>query len=185
MNRRRALKQLAFLSGSLLLGPGCTFNPKRVSEVHDRLNITPEKKQLLTKVVHTLIPGSETPGSVDLDIHHFVLVMVYDMHDKRDRKAFLSGLQQIDELTIYQFDKAFSDCSVEQRERTLVHIYEESIRVKLLLGSKFASISTFANLTKKYTIQGYLQSKYFLTEVDPYQLVPGHFNGCVPIERKS
>jgi len=35
----------------------------------------------------------------------------------------------------------------------------------------------FLNTTKRFTLQGYLSSQYFMTEVMPYNMVPGGFQG--------
>ena len=40
-------------------------------------------------------------------------------------------------------------------------------------------IHTFISLAKRYTIQGYMYSEYFMTKKFPYKLVPGPYQACV------
>jgi hypothetical protein len=41
-------------------------------------------------------------------------------------------------------------------------------------------LNYFYRTTKRLTIQAYTSSRYFLTNVNVYELVPGRYKGCVP-----
>ncbi|MGB3618736.1 MAG: hypothetical protein WBA12_11505, partial [Catalinimonas sp.] len=41
-------------------------------------------------------------------------------------------------------------------------------------------VRTFLTLAKRHAVRGFMTSRYVLTDVYPYQLVPGHYRGCVP-----
>jgi len=44
----------------------------------------------------------------------------------------------------------------------------------------------FYRKTREYIIQGYVSSQHFLTDIKPYQLVPGpNYNGCAPVADKN
>jgi hypothetical protein len=43
-------------------------------------------------------------------------------------------------------------------------------------------LNFFYSTTKKQTILAYTSSSWFLTKVQVYELVPGRFHGCVPVQ---
>jgi hypothetical protein len=50
-------------------------------------------------------------------------------------------------------------------------------------GELSEEIKMFYGKTRSYIVQGYLSSKHFLTDVKPYQLVPGpDYKGCIPVD---
>ena len=40
----------------------------------------------------------------------------------------------------------------------------------------------FYSNVKRFTVQAYTTSQYFLTKVQVYELVPGRYHGCIPIK---
>jgi hypothetical protein len=42
-------------------------------------------------------------------------------------------------------------------------------------------VAAFVKSTKRLALQGYMTSQYYLTKVQPYKLVPGKFEGCIPV----
>ncbi|NGP75012.1 gluconate 2-dehydrogenase subunit 3 family protein [Balneolaceae bacterium YR4-1] len=174
MDRRTAIKQLSLLGGAMLLAPSCTFSSERVSVALDNLKITPSQESLLGDIVETLIPATDIPGAKELKLHHFVLVMVDGCRGPSDREAFQRGLGQIDALAEEEVGTAFSDCDAKQKEVFLTGLMDGTSA-----EPAYEDARAFLGMTKGYTIQGFLQSEYVMTEVNPYQLVPGHFDGCV------
>jgi hypothetical protein len=47
------------------------------------------------------------------------------------------------------------------------------------------SVREFLATTKRFTIQGFMMSEYIMTEVKPYSLIPGSYNGEVLISSIS
>jgi hypothetical protein len=44
----------------------------------------------------------------------------------------------------------------------------------------------FYNTTRSYILQGYTASQHFLTDIKPYQLVPGaNYKGCIKVESQT
>ena len=73
--------------------------------------------------------------------------------------------------------KSFVDCNTEQRKAFLQKL--EAAK------DKNTDEHNFYNTTKYFTIEAYTTSKFFLTKVNVYKLVPGHFNGCVPVKKSA
>ena len=191
MNRRTALQQLAILTGGAAFLPACSFDAEKVSIALDNLKIKASHEKLLAGLVDTLIPKTETPGAQELDVHHFVLVMVDDCQDKPNQEAFVKGLDQFEPYVKKQYDKKFLKADQQERETILADIMkpEADPEPQPEKVSKeepefdLSAIRAFLTLTKQYTINGYMVSQYIMTEVFPYKLVPGSFRGCVPVSQ--
>lgn len=177
MDRRTALKQATFLIAGTTILPSCMFDSDRVSLALNNLDIQPELEKLLAEIAETIIPPTDTPGAKELNVHHFVLVMVDDCQEKPDR--FASGLKQFDPFTHFYYEKSFAACSRQEREELIAGILEQNPVFSRNSKTGHEEVREFLSLTKQYTIQGYLKSQYVMTEIFPYQLVPGHFTGCV------
>lgn len=177
MDRRSALKQLAILGGGIILAPSCTFDSERLSVALDNLNIIPEQEKLLAQVVNTIIPATDIPGGKELKLHQFVLIMVDDCRGKEEQKSFVEGLKELNPLSDNNYGKSFSDCDAKQREDLIAGVLGDNEQEQ----SNVPAVQKFLSMTKRYAIQGFLTSEYIMTEVLPYKLVPGSFDGCVKI----
>jgi hypothetical protein len=47
------------------------------------------------------------------------------------------------------------------------------------------AVNYFYNTTRSLTLQHYMSSKYYLVNVRKFEMAPGRFNGCFPVEKKS
>ncbi|HYF67473.1 MAG TPA: gluconate 2-dehydrogenase subunit 3 family protein [Ohtaekwangia sp.] len=175
MNRRLALKQLGLVSAAAVLLPTCIGDPKKVTIALNNLQITSDEEILLGDIADVMIPATKTPGARAVGAHLFTLVMVDDCLPKEQQEKYLKGMRSFEKSLKNLTGKSFSDSSAEQRllQFTLFEQKLESLPVE---------IKTFYSTTKHYITQGYLASQYFMTEVKPYQLIPGpDFRGCVPV----
>ncbi len=181
MNRRTALKQAALFAGGVALLPSCNFGPERVAMALNNLQLDAGQQDLLAKIVEAIIPSGEIPGATELDIYKFVLVMVDDCVKKADQDTFVSGLNQFEAFVKKHFDKSFSRGDQEYKEKVLTGILtmEESGTETAEATKPLKDVKAFVALTKRFSIQGYMSSQYFLTEKFPYKHVPGPYQACV------
>lgn len=175
MNRRQILKKLALGTTAAILLPSCLGDPKKVSIALNNLAIDGDEETLIAEIAETLIPETDTPGARTTNAHHFALVMVDDCQTDEIKNKYIKGLRAFDEACHSLTGKRFIDSNAEQRLSILKQIEDQS-------GELPEDVRTFYRLTRRYIIQGYTSSSYFLGEVKPYQLVPGpDFKGCVPV----
>ncbi|MEM9672327.1 MAG: gluconate 2-dehydrogenase subunit 3 family protein [Bacteroidota bacterium] len=194
MDRRSALKQAALLAGGLAWLPSCDFGPKRVAVALDNLQLDVNLQDLLAKVAATIIPSEEnesseaSPGAEEMDLYRFILVMVDDCMEKEDQQAFSNGLQQLVPFTKAYFEKPFPQKEQAENEAILTQLMEmeeapvATEKAEISPAEQLRDIQTFLGITKRYTIQGYMVSEYFMTEKFPYKLVPGAYQACVSTE---
>lgn len=172
MDRRLALKQLALFTGGLMAFPSCDFSRENVLAAYEKLQVTEAHRSLLAKVVETILPGGDIVGAKELDMQDFVLVMANDCLGEADQLRFVSGLKNFDQYIRKEFGNSFGKMDQETAEKsfmTIVEVEDESAEME--------ELKYFLNTTKRFTLQGYLSSEYFMTEVMPYNMIPGGFQG--------
>ncbi|WGL18391.1 gluconate 2-dehydrogenase subunit 3 family protein [Microbulbifer bruguierae] len=179
MNRRTLLKQLALATGGLALLPVGEFAQARVLAAYDELQVTASQQMLLKKLVDTLIPSTELngewlKGAAELDVQDFVLVMANDCLSRVDQIKFIAGMRLFDDFPsgvgrTGAGRPRFSELDRANSERALADIWGHSDPE----NQAVQVVQYFLNTSKWYTIQGYLNSEYVMTELMPYQLVPG------------
>jgi hypothetical protein len=172
MERRSALKNMAMAVGAMTALPAWASGWSRTA-LGDAKLLPADQARILTSVVETIIPKTDTPGAAELGVDKFVQKMVTDCYDKKTQAGLSSGLSNLDEQSIQNFGKSFSEGSKEQK-------------TKLLLGlekSNDASEKAFYGLVKNLTIQGYMNSEYVMTNITHYEMVPARYHGCVPVKK--
>lgn len=180
MNRRIALRHLALISGGLVLIPSCDFSKEDILAAYDKLKVTPSQKALLGAISDTIIPSGEIKGALNLEVPDFILVMVNDCFTQENQDKFAAGLAAFPEYVQNSGGKKFESLSTKEKEEIILSGAklegDESEE-----GKTKTAISYFLNSAKRFTIQGYMASEYIQTEVIPYSLIPGEYNGAVLI----
>ncbi len=173
ITRREALRNCFIITVGAALVPSCLQDKRKPAITYKHLSIDGNQEKLITEVSETIIPVTDTPGAKDTYTHLFVLKMLDDCYTNDEQQRFLKGMKEFEKLSKEKFDKSFVDCNVLQREQL----------VRNNINSKEVSedVSAFFSIMKKLTVQGYMTSKYYLTNVQVYKLVPGKFQGCVPV----
>ena len=179
MNRRLAVKNLAWLAGAATLLPSCLSQTQRDQQASVALKhvaVSASQEKLLAEVCETIIPKTDTPGAKDLGLHRYVLKMLDDCTPKKEQDAFVAGLGQLDEASQRQHGQAFGASTPAQRLALLQRIEQQPQRFA-------AELASFGNTVRQLTIDGYTNSKYFMTKQVVYELVPGRYNGYFPVRK--
>lgn len=180
MNRRIALRHLALISGGLALIPSCDFSSDDILAAYENLKVTASQKQLLGDISNTIIPAGELKGALELEVPDFILVMVNDCMTSENQALFSTGLAVFPEFAKTTSGKKYNMLSTKEKEdliQTGIDLKPEDIPE----GGRDKAISYFLNTTKRLTMQGYMASEYIQTEVIPYSLIPGPYNGAALI----
>lgn len=179
MDRRSAIKQLAILTGGAAMLPACDFSDESILQAYQRLKITATDKALLTKITNTIFPGVQLKSAGEIQLEDFVLVMSNDCLDENQQAAFVKGLKHFDAFSQKHFGKKFTKMNQEEAETA----FRDSMNMETAdEKDDIGAIRQFLGTTKRFALQGYLNSEYFMTEIKPYELVPARFIGSKKIE---
>lgn len=158
MNRRLAIKQVLIFAGGMALLPSCLREEGKVSIQLQHLDISATQEKLLAEIAELILPKTNTPGAKDLKLHLFVLKMLDDCYEKQEQESFMKGLD------------AFEGLAGAELQQKLI----EANAGKPGLAKEIAD---FYAIMKSRTIGGYLNSKYVMSNLVIWELVPGRYNG--------
>lgn len=175
VNRRTVIKQIFCFSAGITLLPTCFGAVAgRSSILLNNIGVSNDQEKTLDSLADTLIPSSATPGAKTVGANLFILKMMDDCYKKEDQQRFSRGLEQFERIAVEKYGKEFYQCSQLERESIL-----GAIDGKKNLPLELAY---FYQVTKKLTIQAYTSSQFYLTNVQVYKMIPGKFQGCVPVK---
>lgn len=173
MKRRSVIKNLLIIAGGIAILPSCSEKSGGASIQLNHLDISADDEKLLAEIAETMLPRTDTSGAKDLNLHLFVLKMVDDCHSSADQQQFVSGLGKINSLCKERFKQSFVEATAEQKLQLLEEIHATDDIDK--------DLRTLYDITKRRTIQGFLNSKYVMTDLKQYELIPGRYNGYVHV----
>ena len=178
MNRRIAVKYVALLAGAATVLPGCLSQTKEQAQdaVRPVAALTASQRQLVAEVCETLLPRTDTPGAKDLGLHLYVLKMLNDCTPIKEQQVFVAGLGQLEAAAQKQLGRSFTASTPLQRTALLQRLDQQPIdSADELVG--------FYRIVRQLTIDGYTNSKYFMTKEVIYELVPSRYNGYYPVSK--
>lgn len=164
MERRSAIWNLAIISGGLMFLPSCKSTPGRASISLKNITINADQEKLLAEMASTIIPATETLGAKEVDAHLFALRMLDDMYEKEVQEDFITGLEHLENSTKKQFGKSFINCEAAQKQQVLLDIENKKGYPR--------EVVDFYAIMKQRTVQGYLNSKYVITNIIKYEFIP-------------
>ncbi len=129
----------------------------------------------MADLTEAIIPATDTPGAKDVGAHLFVLMMIDDCYNPEDQEKFIAGMKQFEEMAKKRYGKSFSSITPAQQNEWLSELQNSK-------GEKDNTAASFYHSTRGLTIQCFTGSKYYLTKVHVYEMVPGRFHGCVPVK---
>jgi hypothetical protein len=173
LTRREALRQCLIITVGAALIPACVQEKSKPLATLKHIDLDGEQQKLVAELSETIIPKTDTPGAKDTYTHLFVLKMLDDCTAKEDQQQFVKGLNAFDKLAKKKFDTGFVQCTAQQKEAMISNITEDKEVPE--------DAAAFYITMKKLTVQGYMTSQYYLTNVRIYKLVPGKFYGCIPV----
>jgi len=133
----------------------------------------PEDENMLAELAETIIPKTETPGAKDLMAHLFVLKMVDDCAEKKDQEKYIQGMKAFEEWVKKKTSKTFVENSPAERNAIVAELDHQK---------SDDAISFFYQGTKELTIEAYTTCEYYMTKIRGYKMIPGKFQGCVPLK---
>jgi len=173
-NRRVAIQQLVLIWAGVAFLPACLHNEQKVSIPLKKIQIDPADETMLAGLTETILPKTDTPGARDLSAHLFALKMVDDCFTKQNQDKYIRGMKDFEAFIQKTTGKSFTENSDSQRQAIVAELDRKKVSED--------GISFFYNSTKKLTVQAYTTCEYYLTKVRGYKMIPGKFQGCIPLQ---
>ena len=173
--RRTALKQMALLCGLSLSAQSLDVLAATVKGTMPHMTklFTPEQLQMTGEIADLIIPTTETPGALAVNVHGFLDNYLADCLSKTDQKKFLDGLQKINAVAEDKFHKTFLTCTHKQHIQLLTAIEKPDMGFS-------AEDKQFFAFFKSLTLFGYYTSEIGASKELAYLAVPGGYIGNFP-----
>lgn len=180
MTRRTSIKLLlgAGLVGSLLF-----WVYRRVGYAVFDIGYLKAKYQLIDELAETVIPETDLPGAKQAGVASYIIQVVGTGELRQEQLAFVRGLKQLENFSQRTYNRAFTACSAQEKEAILKHFEQKELSrfpiVNKITKKLFGR--SFIGQLKELTVEGYCTSMLGATEGLVYDYIPGHFEGCIPL----
>lgn len=166
MKRRDAISRVALLMGGVLSAgtlatvlEGCKSGGG--STAGTNFAITPEHGEMIAEIAEIILPKTSTAGAKEAKVPEFIQFMLKECYKEDQQKAFLAGLDKLNEGANGSFMKATAE------EKIALIKAEDSAKEK----------SEFWKTMKDLTVLGYFTSEPGATKALEYLEVPGKYEG--------
>lgn len=195
MNRRHAVKNIAFLMGGALSATTIgvfldSCNPP--SDKKGASLFSSEQDQIITELADTIIPDTKTPGAKAAGVGPFISMMLADCYPKEAQDVYVKGLEDLEARSKKEFNNSFVKLTAEQRAQVLGKLRDETI-LTLKKDKEEAEKAKAENkevkgkpnffaISRDLTLLGYFTSEIGATQAYEYIPIPGRYDGCVDLK---
>ena len=172
MNRRKSLKDIALATGTMIALPSWGLSWSKQTLGVSNSCFSKEEEMILSALTDALIPaGEEEIGALSLGVDKFLNRLISDCYEAAIQHKIKLQLQAISQKANADYGMPFESCQKPQKM---------SIMEQFACSDADETRETF-QLIKSETIRGFRTSKVVMTEYLDYQVMPGHFHGCVEV----
>ncbi len=188
MTRREVIKKTALLTGyaltsSMMQGilAGCQAGGNTTDWTPQYF--TQEQADLVSTIADCILPRTSTPGALEVGVPAFIDMMLKEILEAREQKAFMMGLKEVNAASFYEFGKPFMALQRQEQETLLVKIESAEILSEIDRREKRPDEWNFPFFLrfKQMALSGYFTSKLVGMEVTNYDPNPGAYKGCIPL----
>ncbi len=185
MQRREVLRFL----GTAALGPLLTSFPVeerlRVGRaLHTRALVAkpgqalnPEQMAQLRALADTILPATDTPGALDVGAPEFFDLLLAEWYPESERNEIIGGLDELDARCRKSFGKSLADLDPADRAQFVSSV--DGVR-----GARGSPEDIYGRI-KDGLIFGFVTSKPIAELNRTTPIIPGRFDGCVPLRTPS
>lgn len=196
MNRRTALKNLTASIGYTIATPtilsilsSCNNN----NPTWKPLFLSEDEKHIVTNLADIILPKTELPGALDVNIPQFIDLMYHDIETTENKNIFKKGASLFTEKAILNSKKPISELSKkdfsillnsyfnvsEEDSKNIINQLKNHVKNIPQTKQDTYYIYKFLYTVREYTIFGYCTSEQIGENVLAYDPVPGIQLGCI------
>jgi hypothetical protein len=172
MNRRKAIKNLAIVSGGLITLPQWMVSCGVSDTTIHQTSFSVAEQKILASITDTIIPAGNSIGALSVGVDKFLQKLIDDCYEKDVQENVKTQLKSLEGSAKTTNNKSFADCTQTQREQLL----------SKLSTSANKSEKDFFDLIKSETIRGFNTSQKVMQEYLGYKVAPGHYYGSVDVK---
>ena len=172
MDRRKAIKNLAIVSGGLITLPQWMVSCGVSDTTFHQSSFSVAEQKILASITDTIIPAGNSIGALSVGVDKFLQKLIDDCYEKDVQDNVKTQLKFLDGSAKATHKKPFADCIQAQREGLLLKFSTSEKKEE----------KDFFDLLKSETIRGFNTSQKIMQEYLGYKVAPGHYYGCVDVK---
>ena len=172
MNRRRAIKNLAIVSGGLITLPQWMVSCGVSDSATHQTSFSIAEQNILARITDTIIPAGNAIGALSVGVDKFLQKLIDDCYEKEARDNIKAQLKVLDQSAKASHKNSFAGCTQDQREALLLKFSTSQKKEE----------KDFFDTMKSETIRGFNTSQKVMQEYLGYKVAPGHYYGSVDVK---
>lgn len=174
MNRREAVKTTAAVLGGVLLTTGGFLAACAREQTQASTGVlTPDDQALIEEIADTLLPTTpSSPGAKAAGAGAAINLLLTDCYDAHLQAHAVSGLAEFRQACRKRRGDDFASLPQTERETLLREIDAEAQRSR---------DPHYFGMIRELALRAYFSSEIGMTKARRYVLVPGRWEGCVPL----
>jgi hypothetical protein len=128
---------------------------------------------IVTTLADLILPRTDTPSATDVGVPQFIDHLLANWYSPAEKAELLQGIGAIDQLARDRFGSGLVALKPADQTALLTELDGKT-------GAAGSAPSGFGKI-KSLTVYGYFTSKRIQTEVLKTAIIPGRFDGCIPI----
>ena len=179
MERRQALKNIGLSFGSITMSSGiisiiqsCQSNESFTDlKFFDIKQIT-----FLNRILEIIIPETDTPGALSLNISKFVDIYIHKNIRNADQKYLLAMMDEFINMIL----KSENVSSIDQVDNSgIEHHFSNHIDNGSMIAMDGKNYSQICSLFRDMAVRSYMITEYVLVNKLEYVPIPGYYDGNV------
>jgi hypothetical protein len=138
-----------------------------------RSGLSPVTEETIALLAELILPATDTPGAAAVGVPGFIYQMMAEWQTDAERQGVLDGLDDLDRRSRIAGGAPFTGLTAEGQASLLLAIDG----TKGPAGTAEYAWSTI----KELAVYGYFTSEPVQKEVLRVQIIPGRFDGCIPV----
>jgi len=172
MDRRKAIKNIAIVSGGLITLPQWMVSCGVSDSTFHQTSFSIAEQKILASITDAIIPAGNSIGALSVGVDKFLQKLIDDCYEKNAQDNVKAQLRSLEEAAKTINKKSFADCTQAQREGMLLKLSTSTNKPE----------KDFFDLIKSETIRGFNTSQKVMQEYLGYKVAPGHYYGSVDVK---
>ncbi len=141
--------------------------------------LEPHQNETVATIAELIIPQTDTPGARAARVNEFIDLALAEWYDDADRDRFLAGLADVDGRARALCGKDFVACRQLEQVQILTALDAEVAAEAARVGTP---TKHFFHMCRRLTLVGYYTSEVGANQELHYQIIPGRYDGCSPLD---
>ena len=186
MHRREALKNVAFLLGGAISAStmGVLFESFTLPENEKNfVSYSVQDQKIFAEFADIIVPTTKSSGGAKAaGLGKFIPMMMQDCYPKEMQSSFAKGFKELQDKSMKDFKKSYATLTVAERTKLMVDLRALSLAQKETKSEENKDLVYFFTTARDLTLLGYYSSEIGCTKAREYVLIPGRFDGNVPLK---